>query len=500
MERSPALRRPKATFALYLSAIALLSAREGLAHASPKAPIVPPGAHYRPLCPTADAYGRRCFGQILVDADDQPIMDPMSPPGGWAPADLEEAYGLPKTGGNGRIIATYIGNHYTNAEADMAAYRTKFGMSPCTAANGCFMQVTDKGTKDFSGLSDDGCNGFIGEFSLDMDMLMAGCPDCKILLIEGNDHAGAMKTAAHLGAVSISMSWGYGISSASDCTDYNPPPGLSLFAADGDNGFTGKPGAPAECTNVIAVGWTKLVADSSARGYSDTLPSGWGSAGGCSGIIPKGAWQTDPSCGKRMISDISANGDNVAAYCTSPAGSAHWHVTGGSSASSPFISGVLARLGVSSIPGFDAAWLYTNSHKFLDVTSGGPVANCPKGSPPYYCNAVAGYDGPTGVGVPYGPLLEDADAGAHDDAGASDASAEGDATVASDAGAKADAGHAPDAGVTPLREAGAPNDAPGGGEAEAGCSCSAVGSHAPGSRALFGFGLLGIAALRRRRK
>ena len=148
-------------------------------------------------------------------------------------------------------------------------------------------------------------------------------------------------------------------------------------------GYTTSPGAPAECTNVIAVGWTQLATDSSARGYADTIPSSRELGGGLQHtIISKGGWQADPSCSTRMISDISANGDNVAAYCTSPAGSANWHVTGGSSASSPFTSGVLATLGVTSIPGFNAAWIYANQKKFFGRhASGGPVSNCPKGSP-----------------------------------------------------------------------------------------------------------------------
>ncbi len=318
---------------------------------------------------------------------------------------METAYGLPSTGGKGTLIATYIGSHYTNAESDAAAYRSKFGMTPCTSADGCFTQITDSGGTDFSGVKDDGCNGSVGEESLDMDMLMAGCPNCKILLIEGGDNAAAVATAKARGAVSLSMSWGYGPESESDCNkNFTPLPGLALFGASGDAGYTATPGEPAACTNVVAVGWTQLATSSGARGYVDTLPANWGSAGGCDAAQTKGAWQKDPSCSSRMISDVSANGDNVAAYCTSPAGNANWHVTGGSSASSPFLTGVLATLGVTG-GDFSPAWLYANADKFTDVTTGGPVASCPKGSPEYYCNAVPGYDGPTGVGTPYGPTL-----------------------------------------------------------------------------------------------
>jgi hypothetical protein len=220
---------PSRTFALAsLSTLLLFAA--GQARAETFAPLAPspaahypPGAHYKPLCPTPDEHGRRCFGQVLVDADEKPISDATSPPGGWTPSELEAAYGLPSNGGNGTVIVTYIGSHYTNAESDVATYRSKFNMSACTSANGCFTQITDTGTTDFSALTDDGCDGFVGEESLDVDMLMAGCPNCKIVVMEGSDHASAIATAAKMGAVSMSMSWGYGASARTAATCGSPP-------------------------------------------------------------------------------------------------------------------------------------------------------------------------------------------------------------------------------------------------------------------------------------
>ena len=516
---------------LSLATLAVLSSQEVAALA---APYISPGAHYRPLCPTPNANGRRCYGQVLVDADDHPISDSTSPPGGWTPSELEAAYGLPKAGGNGKLIATYIGSHYTNAEADMATYRSKFGLPPCTSANGCFKQVASDGSTDFSGVKDDGCNGFVGEESLDMAMLQAGCPDCKILLIEGNDDGAAVATAKKLGAISVSMSWGTG-ASVSDCNhNWTPPTGLALFAASGDSGYTSSPGEPAECTNVIAVGWTQLATASTARGYADTLPSGWGSAGGCSTLIAKGAWQNDSSCSNRMVSDVAANGDNVAVYCTSPAGSANWHVTGGSSASSPFTSGVFAMLGITTLPGFGPSWLYANQKKFWDVTSGGPVGNCPTGSPDYYCNAVQGYDGPTGVGTPYGPTLGtgESDAGAEDagsgskDGGVSSSGSGGGGTGAgsgSGSGAGTGSGSGSGGGVSGSGNGGGSSsgashsggssggsslgsDPPSSGAQASGCGCRVVGRGANepsfGSLALLSIVVIlgAVSRVRRRRE
>jgi hypothetical protein len=397
--------------------VAFASVHEGASYAQPRPPVLypspaahyPPGTHYKPLdCATPDKYGKRCFGQVLVDANDNVISNATSPPGGWPPNELQKAYGVPAATSIGNVtIATFIGSHYTNAESDMAVYRQMYGLPPCTSANGCFTQVTDSNGTDFSGagVTDDGCSGTMGEEALDVTMLQAGCPSCKILIIEGNNNTNAAMTAMAHGAVSISMSWGYSPESQSDCdSQWTPPSGLALFAASGDSGYTATPGEPAACTHVVAVGWTQLATDSSARGYADTLPKNWGSAGGCDAAQTKGSWQTDPSCSTRMISDISANGDNVAVYCTSPAGSANWHVTGGSSASSPFTTGLMASAGITTDPSFSPAWLYAHESEFWDVTTGGPVGSCPGGSPDYYCNAIVGYDGPTGVGTPVLPI------------------------------------------------------------------------------------------------
>jgi hypothetical protein len=46
-------------------------------------------------------------------------------------------------------------------------------------------QTNDSGGTDFSGLDDDGCSGFVGEESLDVDMLMAGSPNCADTIPSG---------------------------------------------------------------------------------------------------------------------------------------------------------------------------------------------------------------------------------------------------------------------------------------------------------------------------
>jgi hypothetical protein len=77
-----------------------------------------------------------------------------------------------------------------------------------------------------------------------------------------------------------------------------------------------------------------------------------------------------------------------------------WLVVGGTSASSPFVAGVIALAGNPGVfP--NASYLYSHAGALHDVTSGnnGIFEGC---GGDYQCNALPGYDGPTGLGTPNG--------------------------------------------------------------------------------------------------
>jgi hypothetical protein len=361
------------------------------------------GPHYKRLCDSGDPSQPQCHAWHLVDDSGERIVS--AAPNGLGATDLAAAYHLPKTGGNGRIIATQLGVHYPNAEADLNAYRMQYGLPPCTKANGCFIQVDGKGGTNFpqSGT----CNGLLGESSLDIEMLSAGCPDCKIMLIEPSGAETGIDMAIGKGAVGISFSWGSGERSG-DLQQESAwtRPGIGLFAATGDSGFMG-PGVgsgvqsyPASSAGVVAVGGTTLKKSTSARGWDEAVWNGAGS--GCSTIIPKPAWQTDTSCKMRMVADISAIADNVAVYCTDPGGGGGngWSQAGGTSAASPFATGALAVTGVLN-GSFNPAWLWQHAQDLYDITSGSN-GSC---TTAYYCKGGAGYDGPSGLGTPNGDAL-----------------------------------------------------------------------------------------------
>ncbi len=209
----------------------------------------------------------------------------------------------------------------------------------------------------------------------------------------------AVNTAVSLGAVAVSNSYGGGESS-SDLTydsSYYHHPGVAIVASTGDDGYGVE--YPAASQYVVAVGGTSLARASNPRGWTEAAWSGAGS--GCSGYDAKPAWQTDAGCARRTVADVSAVADpntGVAVYDASAGG---WSVFGGTSVSSPIIASMYALAGN---PGsYPAGLLYSHTGNLNDVTAGSNGSCGASGSSTYYlCNAVMGYDGPTGLGTPNG--------------------------------------------------------------------------------------------------
>ncbi|GAA3435443.1 hypothetical protein [Kutzneria kofuensis] len=115
--------------------------------------------------------------------------------------------------------------------------------------------------------------------------------------------------------------------------------------------------------------------------------------------MAKPAWQHDTNCPGRMTTDVAAVADphtGVAVYETHDYPG--WIVVGGTSASSPYLAGVIALAGHPERFG-DASRLYAGGLR--DVV-GGSNARATGCGGDYQCTAVRGYDGPTGNGTPDG--------------------------------------------------------------------------------------------------
>jgi subtilase family serine protease len=348
-------------------------------------------------------------------------------PSGFGPSDLHSAYNLPTTGGSGQTVGIVDAFNDPTAAADLAVYRANYGLPACTAASGCFRQVGETGTSTLPTTD----TGWAQEESLDLDMVSAICPQCKILLVEATsasdaDLAASVNEAATLGATEISNS--YGGSEASSETAENADythPGIAITASAGDSGYGVE--FPAAAPSVTAVGGTSLTKASNARGWTETV---WGSStgggllgtlgaaegtgSGCSAYEAKPAWQKDTGCAKRTVADVSAVADpntGVAVYDSTAdsSGDVGWEEFGGTSVSSPIIASVYALAGGvgTSVSGAQLAYSHTSS--LNDVTSG-TNGSCTGGilgfggssAKAYLCTGEVGYDGPTGLGTPNG--------------------------------------------------------------------------------------------------
>jgi hypothetical protein len=338
--------------------------------------------------------------------------------GGFDPQDLRSAYGIPSTGGSGQTVAVVDAYGYPEAESDLAKYRAKYGLPACTKADGCFKKVNEAGEEGNYPAAE---TGWETESGLDLDMVSAACPECKILLVEASgelpaETGASVNTAARLGATEISNSYGYPEEyepwcGSTGCTAYNSDyvhPGIAVLASAGDSGYDNvydglhSPSFPAASASVIAVGGTSLHrSKTGARGWSESV---WGEPGrqvgtgsGCSHFQAKPAWQKDTGCAKRTDNDVSADAaceSPVSVYVTALGG---WELLCGTSASSPLMAGIVAHE-TEAERALGAEGFYKDPAALFDVSKG-TNGSC-TGEAEYLCTAVAGYDAPTGLGTP----------------------------------------------------------------------------------------------------
>jgi Putative Ig domain len=321
-------------------------------------------------------------------------------PPGYSPASLDGAYKLSTTGGSGETVAIVDAFNNPSAAADLAVYRSQWGLPACTVASGCFRQVNETGAASPLPSND---SGWAGEESLDVDMVSAICPNCHIILVEASsasnaDLYAAENDAAALGAKFISNSWGGAEYSGQSTDDANfNHPGVAITVSAGDDGSGAQ--YPATSRYVTAVGGTSLAPASNSRGWTETAWSGSGS--GCSAFDAKPTWQTvTTSCTRRAEADVSAVADpstGVAVYQTF--GASGWVVYGGTSVAAPVIAGVYALGGTPGASDYPASYPYAHPASLFDVTSG---TNGTCGAP--ICTAGTGWDGPTGLGTPDGTV------------------------------------------------------------------------------------------------
>ncbi|MDE2436235.1 MAG: hypothetical protein KGM49_08250, partial [Sphingomonadales bacterium] len=337
----------------------------------------------------------RCFAHVRVDASGNPMPGksqgaaPMATPSGFGPSDLRSAYAITGSG-SGSVVAIVDANGYANAEADLATYRAQYGLPACTSANGCFIKKDQRGGTAYPRYN----SGWAQEQALDLDMVSAMCPNCKILLVQADSASFSNLAAAvnyaknYAGVVAVSNSYGGGESGSTSYASAYQKAGVAITVSTGDSGYGAQ--FPATAPGAIAVGGTNLKRASNTRGWAETA---WTSGGsGCSASYAKPTWQTDSLCTNRMEADVSAVADpatGVAVYGPIGRGTASgWLVFGGTSASSPIIGGIYGVKGSGAANAAQSFWTATSG--LNDVTSGSNGTTC---GGTYFCVAGGGYDG-----------------------------------------------------------------------------------------------------------
>ena len=353
----------------------------------------------------------RCLARVRTDTKskiEKPAPRGVATPGStlgdngaYDPSYLQSAYNAPSTtAGSGQKVAVVDAFDDPNAETDLGAYRSNFGLAACTEANGCFQKVDQNGGTTYPPAD----SGWAQEISLDLDMVSAMCPNCKILLVETSsasisDLGTGVNTAASMGANAISNSYSsneYGGETA-DGASYFDHPGIAVTAASGDEGYGAQ--FPAASQYVTAVGGTSLVQNTNggARSGSETAWSSGGS--GCSAYAQKPSWQGDKGCPNRAEADVSAVADpSTGVWVYDTYSSQGWGILGGTSVATPIVASVYALSGNSLTSDQLSSYPYEAPASALNDVTSGSNGSC--GS--YLCTAGSGYDGPTGLGTPNG--------------------------------------------------------------------------------------------------
>ena len=352
------------------------------------------------------------------------------PAGSLTPANYHSAYNLPTQAPSGSVTVAIV-DAFDDATIldDLNTYSQQFGlpaMQNCSATvtTSCFKKV-NLGAPAGSAVAP----GWDIEIALDVETVHAICQNCKIVLVEAKDNqftslaAAVDRGATEAGIISNSYgSYGFDGSNGKAFDKHWNKPNHAMVVSAGDSGY----GAayPAGLNTTISVGGTRLTLNASGgygseRAWGPDPMNAWGTGSGCMNGTVSGApavaakpFQKSVAnyaktgCGTtRGLNDVAANADpnTGSAVYTSSKG---WLKVGGTSLAAPLIAGVFALKNDFAGAQYPASLLYSHfgTASFRDVKTGTDDAHnylkaCTKAPA---CNAVTGYDLPTGVGTPNG--------------------------------------------------------------------------------------------------
>jgi subtilase family serine protease len=258
-------------------------------------------------------------------------------PEGYGPADLQAAYNLPTgTQGSGQVVAVIDAYDNPNVAADLAAYRSTYGLAPAH-----FTKYNETGqTGNYPG----GDPGWGADMDLAVEMISASCPGCTIYVVEANSNSisdleQTESEAVALGAHIITNGYaGTGFDQS-----YFDIKGVTYLAPSGGGSSSSSVPEPAAFGSVVAVGGTNLTRGGGNRGWTESV---WPDSGGGCTTFPKPSWQHDATCAYRLADDVSAvagPSPGVAEYDSYGYGG--WFVVSGTDVPTPFLAGVFGMAG-----------------------------------------------------------------------------------------------------------------------------------------------------------
>ncbi len=346
-------------------------------------------------CGSPSSIRATCYAKVLSA---RPAISPV----GYSPSQLRSAYRASGIGNAHIAVVDAYGD--PGIKADLDTYSRNFGLPilpTCirAAQAGCFEVTDQSGGQNLPRAN----QGWALETALDVETVHGMCPGCRIQLVQAKSASmvnliAAVDRAVQSGAQIVSMSWGGSETPSEISADSHfASTNVDFVASSGDSGYGTS--WPAVSPRVVAVGGTRLNLNSAGARLSETAWSGSGS--GCSKFEAKPAWQHDPACSHRTVADISAVADpatGAAVYSSLSSGGSGWFSVGGTSLAAPIIAGLIGLSGGSSQAELMSK-LYGSlgTASIFDITSG---AN--GGCSNYLCQALRGYDGPTGTGAPIG--------------------------------------------------------------------------------------------------
>jgi hypothetical protein len=332
--------------------------------------------------------GRRaCDSIVSGNASRLSVNDGCNRTVPYCASDLQAAYGLiqfVRNGGRGAAVGIVDAYGYPSAASDLAVYRKRMGLPACASSTGCLKIANQAGRAGPLPKPNTGADDWRADEALDLDMVSAICPNCRIVLVQANsnknaDLAAAVEAAVALGAVAISNSYSGAETTGGDAAYRRG--GRAIVASAGDGGTGAQ--APCSFASVVCVGGTSLFATSSGRGWSEHA---WAdTASGCSAYVGRPSWQHFKGCATRSEVDVSAVADpstGVAVYDSAAGG---WEQMGGTSIGASIVAALFA-LGPSAARANAPQWIWRHG----------------RGAYRHLAGAAGAYEGPTGWGTPQG--------------------------------------------------------------------------------------------------